>query len=93
MNEIEQFIEIRFSDTDAHWFDGNCYYFAVILNHRFPELQIYYEPITGHFVAGDGNNFYDAHGKYETEYTPILYEKIIKEEPSWNRSIYEGCIK
>ena len=92
MSNIIDFITRRFGDTDANWFDGNCYYFSVILCDRFPELKIYYEPVIGHFVAGDGKVFYDAAGVYYTEYRPILFSEIQKNDPIWAKRIKRDCI-
>ena len=91
--EILDFINRRFKDTDAHWFDGNCYYFTIILKTRFPELQIYYEPIEGHFVAGFKNTFFDAHGEYISEYKPLLFEELCKEDPCLEKQLIKDCIK
>lgn len=46
--------------------NGNCYWFAFILNNRFnngDESNIYYSQITGHFITKINNNFYDITGK------------------------------
>lgn len=91
MSEIEQFIHRRFGDTDAHWQDGNCYYFAIILCHRFPELEIYYEPIMGHFVAGDGERFYDSRGQYSGKYAPQLLSDLQKQDPDWALRLLRDC--
>lgn len=59
--EILDFIKRRFP-KDSNWLDGNCYWFAFILCERFPNLQIYYEPVRGHFVAGTPSRYYDWTG-------------------------------
>ena len=69
----------RFS-SDCHWTDGNCYYFSLILHSRFPNLQIFYEPILGHFVAGDGAHFYDFNGEFFDYEKLILLDDIAKED-------------
>jgi hypothetical protein len=50
-NEILEFIHRRFPQ-DCHWLDGNCFWFALILKKRFPNVEIFYFPIQGHFVVG-----------------------------------------
>ena len=50
-NEILEFIHRRFPH-DCNWLNGNCLWFAFILQKRFPNLEIYYLPIQGHFVTG-----------------------------------------
>ena len=92
MNEIEEFIKRRFGSTDAKWRDGNCYYFAIILTHRFPELEIYYEGIDGHFWAGDGENFYDHGGKNIPYSEPIKFEELRKRDPLWYANIVRDCV-
>lgn len=88
--EILEFISRRFK-IDANWLNGNCYWFAYILISRFPSLKIYYEPVIGHFVAGDGENFYDWTG--EVHYTNLisLYE-IEKEDPLWYGRLIRDCV-
>lgn len=64
--EIDEFIKRRF-DKDSNWLNGNCYYFAFILCHRFPQLSLYYLAIMGHFVAyrvGD-DCYYDWEGAHK----------------------------
>ena len=65
-NEILNFIKRRWS-IDANWTNGNCFWFAKILQLRFPQLQIYYLPIIGHFITSDGENYYDWNGIYLPE--------------------------
>ena len=69
-NEVEEFINRRFT-VDCNWTTGNCYWFAKILADRF-WLKIYYLPIEGHFVAGDGQLFFDFNGEYIVKDEPIL---------------------
>lgn len=77
MDKVEEFIRRRWGDTDAHWQDGNCYWFALILTQRFPSLlKLYYLPIIGHFIAGDGTNFYDSTGKINPPEKPAIEEEL-----------------
>lgn len=89
--DILEFISRRFKDN-CHWLDGNCYFFAVILCERFKNLKIYYAPVEGHFVAGDGDLFYDWRGIYKNE-NPILLEDIQKSDPLWYNILVRDCIK
>ena len=91
MDEVEKFIEKRFGDTDAHWTDGNCYWFAQILIMRFPYLQLYYLPIEGHFVAGTPSRWYDAKGKNFSKEKPMLFEEIKKTDPLWAEHVLRDC--
>lgn len=90
--EILSFIQRRFP-SDCHWTDGNCYYFSLILRSRFPNLQIFYEPILGHFVAGDGAHFYDFNGEFFNYETLVLFDDIEKQDPLWYSRIVRDCIK
>lgn len=69
---IEDFIQRRFPSEDK-WRDGNCYYFAKILETRFPGGQIMYEPLKGHFLYKYNDRFYDWGGLY-TEDTSQVYD-------------------
>lgn len=91
-NDVIEFIKRRFSDTNAHWFDGNCYYFALILCHRFPNLRIYYEPIVGHFYASDSINFYDASGLVTPPYPPISLEEIKDTDDLFYSHLIRDCV-
>jgi len=92
MEEIVQFINNRFSQTNANWLNGNCYWFAYILCSRFPELDIYYEPIVGHFMAGDGKTYYDWTGIVRPEYVPLKFSHIKKEDSLWYDRIVRDCV-
>ena len=89
--EIIDFLERRWQD-DTHWLDSNCYYFALILKERFPWMKIYYEPVDGHFVAGDGERFYDWVGEY-TYGSPILLDEIKVADATWYERIMDQHVK
>ena len=75
--EILDFIQRRFGQTDANWLNGNCYYFALILCKRFPWLKVYYEPVRGHFLAGTPSRYFDWTGRVrDLDSLPILLEEI-----------------
>lgn len=88
---VEDFIKKRFN-KDCNWLSGNCYYFAVILCARFPELKIYYLPIKGHFICGDKENFYDWTGKIEVNEPFLLFEEIKNNDPAWYNRLLRDCI-
>ena len=90
--EIVEFINRRFKKTNAKWLDGNCYYFALILTQRFPELKIYYEGVDGHFLAGNGFEYYDYTGVAQPYREPILFEDLKKQDPLWYNNIVRDCI-
>lgn len=90
MDEVIEFIRRRWRGYDANWLNGNCYWFARILCERFPYLQLYYQPVIGHFVAGARGKFYDYLGA-NVEETPILWEDFLKQEPKIARLILRDC--
>lgn len=89
-DKILKFISNRFP-IDCNWLTGNCFYFAQILKSRFPEGEIYYDVIFGHFLFKIYNNYYDWSGKvesigqpvkwdtFQSEYDSLQYERIIKD--------------
>lgn len=95
MNEdkIVDFIKRRFP-VDNHWCDGNCLWMAYILTERFPELQIVYEPIIGHFMASDMVNYYDWTGKVDDSMfskKPILLNEIKQNDSLWYERLMRDC--
>ena len=64
VHEVENFIKRRFPQ-DCNWLNGNCFYFALILQERFGG-EIYYDPIEGHFFCKIKNKFYDWRGSHKS---------------------------
>lgn len=89
--QITAFIGRRFQQ-DCNWTNGNCFYFATILKTRFPELDIYYLPIVGHFVAGCEGTYYDYNGEVEIAETPIKFSSIQVSDPSYYARILRDCV-
>lgn len=89
--EIKDFIARRFP-VDCDWLTGNCYYFALILSNRF-SLDIYYLPVEGHFVVGDGKNYYDWRGCVNSliEEKPMTLNDIYYEDPAHYIRIMRDC--
>lgn len=93
--DIIDFIQRRWK-KDSKFLDGNCYWFAHILATRFPQLEIYYLPITGHFVAGNGEAFFDWQGRkniwdYYHE-TPMKFEEIKEQDELYYNRLVRDCI-
>ena len=63
---VLEFIHRRFS-KDCDWLCGNCYYFCIILQARFPTGTIWYDLVKGHFVFKYNNKFYDWSGIIKTD--------------------------
>lgn len=95
VEKVLEFIERRFPNED-HWMDGNCYWFAALLCARFnKQLKVYYDPIDGHFLAGNAeeNIYFDwesAYCGYKNEL--YLFEKLAKEDPIWCSRLIRDCI-
>lgn len=85
--------------------EGYCYYFALMLQHRFPEGELYYLG-WGHFVTKIGDKFYDITGNctetctkphtsrtiLDITYIPQSWKEIQATDPDWAARIIEGCI-
>ena len=94
IESILEFIKRRFPQN-CDWDTGNCWWFAAILQARFTELEIWYEPVKGHFYAGnkDGTIFYDWYGAHiNLKDKPILINDIIKSDPKWAKRLIRDCI-
>jgi hypothetical protein len=96
-SEIMEFIHRRFSTLYSDCFlCGNCYYFALILNHRFPQTKIIYLPIRGHFCVQNPytNNCFDIQGIVDLNNEPIYdWNKLKIEEFNIYSRIYIDCIE
>lgn len=87
--DILDFIQRRFP-KDHNWCTENCYYFALILNDRFPGGKIYYDVINGHFSYKYGGKFYDHTGEIKpdgylvdwmrfSDYDDLQYKIVIRD--------------
>lgn len=93
MGKIIEFIGRRFT-SDCHWTNGNCLWFAIILTTRFPELEIYYLPIQGHFIVGSQDNvFFDWTGMIVPSEKPYRFEKIRETDPLWYSHLIRDCFE
>lgn len=90
---VLEFIERRWGDCPVHWIDGNCYWFALILSKRFPQLGIFYLPTIGHFIAGDSrtNTYYDWEGIFIPEEQPIDFAELLYKDPLWYERLLRDC--
>ena len=92
--EILDFISRRWQ-TDSNFLNGNCYWFALILSTRFNKLEIYYLPVEGHFIAGDGKSFYDWTGEINIKNyarPPLKFKQIELEDPLWYSRLIRDCV-
>lgn len=96
VKEVTKFIDRRFGKfPKEYWNTGNCYYFTIILCERFYYLKPYYDPIEGHFWAGNGEWFFDISRCFKKEnFKEILSLDTIKiQEPEWYNRLMEDCVK
>lgn len=69
--QIERFLK-RFHDynnINDVFTKGCCYWFAVILNKRFPDSEIVYDPIACHFAVKIDGSYYDITGNIDHKYS------------------------
>lgn len=96
MDSVEKFIEkfkFKYKQELEYIFSyGNCYYFAVILKERF-NGEIYYLPITNHFICKIDKNYYDITGKAKFNEPVIKWSTYIEEEPKDAKRIIRDCIE
>ena len=89
---MTEFIRRRFPD-DSNWTNGNCYYFALILQSRFGG-EIFYDVIYGHFVTKIESKFYDYKGEVKTEGRKFIkWADFEKYDCLQKNRIIRGCIK
>lgn len=94
-DEIIDFITRRFGpyDEDSEWMRCNCYYFATILNERFPGGHIYYDVVVGHFVYEYDGLYYDYSGLIEPTDDLVEWEKFDEYDSYQKERIIRDCIK
>ena len=91
-NEILKFIQKRFSQN-CNWLDGNCFYFALILEKRFGG-RIFYDVINGHFVTKFDGVFYDWTGVVDNkDAIYIEWDKFYEYDFTQFLRIWRDCIK
>ena len=92
MDEILEFIKRRFPN-DCNWLDGNCFYFSIILKARFPQGNIFYDVIDGHFLFKYQNSFYDWTGKIKPDGYLVEWDKFNEYDCLQKQVIIRDCIK
>lgn len=90
-NEVLEFINKRFKNV-SDWINGNCYYFAIILKDRFPEGQIYYDVINGHFVFEYNDKFYDHAGVVNSYNCLVKWNEFDMYDSLQKERIIRDCI-
>lgn len=92
--DILEFIARRFGpyDEDSEWMRSNCYYFAAILNERFPGGRIYYDVVVGHFVYEYGGVFYDYSGVIPFSEDFVAWDNFDEYDSYQKDRIIRDCI-
>lgn len=93
--EILDFISRRFGpyDEDSEWMHSNCYYFASILNERFPGGRIYYDVVVGHFVYEYDGVYFDYSGIIPYSDDFVAWDKFDEYDSYQKERIIRDCIK
>lgn len=91
--EILDFIKRRWREAGDLFQNENCYWFARILEERFPSVFIAYDAINGHFVGMDKQTgeLYDSKGVYKDSGAIYLLHWIKTEEPNWYERLMKNC--
>ena len=91
MQEILDFICRRFHNN-CEWLTGNCYYFALILKDRFPQGDIYYDVINGHFVFKYEDKYYDWTGLIQPNGYLVVWSDFDKYDKRQKYVIIRDCL-
>lgn len=70
LNFISRFKSFNEKELEEVFLYGNCYFFAIILKNRFPEMNIVYDAVDNHFMCLYDSKIYDIRGDI-TEITVI----------------------
>ena len=95
--EILSFIR-NFRGAESVFLNGCCYWFAAILNARFPQMgYIFYNPVDNHFAWKYDGVYYDVTGQCdkeekETQGRWLLWEYYRHKFPLESLRIEIGCI-
>lgn len=98
--ELLEFIHRRFP-TEDRWLNGNCYWFAQILNHWFevnyPNKIHYlvYDVIYGHFYLYADGYYYDWRSRYSTlpeDTFPVKWNDFKEYDAAQYERVRKDCI-
>ena len=93
LNFIEKFKFLEKQTIERLFTRGNCYYFAIILKERFKYGDIYYLPITNHFVWKYNGKYYDICGEYGTNEKAYKWEAFKKQDELLAKRIERDCLR
>ena len=96
MNKVLKFINdfVSFSPEILKnvFYNGYCYWFALILAERF-KGEIWFNPTIVHFATKINNTLYDINGIVETNNDWISWEEFQWTRQEAVKSIVDSCIK
>ena len=90
-DEVVEFIDRRFPSA-ATWREGNCYYLALILSDRFPDGEIVYDVIDGHFMFRRGGKYYDHSGVVYPDGYIVAWDKFNAYDDIQKKRIIRDCL-
>ena len=93
--EIIDFIHRRFGpfDENSDWMTCNCFWFAQILNDRFPGGRLYYDVVVGHFVFEYDGIYYDYSGIVTPNDDLVAWDEFDKYDAYQKERIIRDCIR
>lgn len=94
MDDVVEFIRRRFPQ-DCNWLNGNCFFFAKILQSRFQNGIVLYDVIDGHFVLKIGDLMYDWRGLVEDDgqrHEYVEWDKFAEYDSLQKARIVRDCI-
>lgn len=89
--EIESFI-YQFRYAKETFLNGCCFWFAYILNARFPNSRIMYDPVYNHFVTEINGYFWDVTGDTNQTYACYVWDDYMEFEPYDAQRVIDQCI-
>lgn len=93
-NDVLSFIKIfrRYSDSVELFTNCACYWFAKILNERFPSSYIVYNPEDVHFATWIDGDVYDITGILDSVNDPWFDWEQYKEDAIDSDEIERLCV-
>ena len=89
-SKIEKFIELF--GADKRYLNGLCYWFAYMLKGRFPDGEIWYDPVLCHFYFMLNDVAYDVRGCIDIPKTSIEWNKYQEFDSSDYKRVVKYCV-
>lgn len=73
---------------------GNCYHFTLILLHLFPNGEILFNWLLGHFVFRCNEKIYDITGDVTQDHKQenlVNFEQLSVIDPVWHKRLMKNC--